>query len=140
MFVGAGKTKKSFSHDNHSPTRNSKWCCPTPCQKRCLFRYMSSQILFCHIPADNPSSIESLFCGPVELSQFNDSLRAGRYEDRIPIGERFPAPVQTGPGTHPASVQWVPGLCPGGKASEAWHLSLTPIQSRDLRGLLKGKL
>jgi hypothetical protein len=32
--------------------------------------------------------------------------------DRIPVGTRFFAHVQTGPGAHPASctVQWVPGL------------------------------
>ena len=28
-------------------------------------------------------------------------------------GARFSAPVQTGPGAHPTSVQWVPGLSRG---------------------------
>ena len=28
-------------------------------------------------------------------------------------GARFSAPVQTGPGAHPAPVQWVPGLSRG---------------------------
>jgi hypothetical protein len=30
-------------------------------------------------------------------------IRAGRSRDRIPMGARFSAPVQTGPGAHPAS-------------------------------------
>jgi hypothetical protein len=32
-----------------------------------------------------------------------DWLRAGRSEDRIPVGARFFAHVQTGPEAHPAS-------------------------------------
>jgi hypothetical protein len=36
------------------------------------------------------------------------TLRAGRSGDRIPVGDTFSIPVQTGTGVHPAS--WVPGV------------------------------
>ena len=32
-----------------------------------------------------------------------DSLRAGRSRNRVPVGARFSAPIQTGSGLHPAS-------------------------------------
>jgi len=41
--------------------------------------------------------------GSVPRSRYSDWLRAGRSGDRIPVGARFSAPVQTGTGTHPAS-------------------------------------
>ena len=40
---------------------------------------------------------------------------AGRSGDRIAVGARFPAPVQTGPGTHPASFTMGTGSFPGVK-------------------------
>ena len=36
------------------------------------------------------------------LSRYNDCLRVGRSGDRIPVGARFSAPVQTSPGARPA--------------------------------------
>jgi hypothetical protein len=36
--------------------------------------------------------------GPRMRSQYSDSLRDGRSGDRIPVGARFSAPVQIGPG------------------------------------------
>jgi cell division septation protein DedD len=38
-----------------------------------------------------------------ELSRYSDWLRAGRSGDRILVGARFSAPVQTSPGAHLAS-------------------------------------
>ena len=50
----------------------------------------------------------------------NDSLRAGRSEDQIPVGARFSAPVQTGPGPHPASYTMGTGSFRG-KTAGAWR-------------------
>jgi hypothetical protein len=43
------------------------------------------------------------------------ALRAGRSGDRISVGVRFFAPVQTGPGAHPASCTMGSGSFPGVK-------------------------
>ena len=40
--------------------------------------------------------------------------------DRIPVGARFSAPVQTGPGAHPASYTMGTGTFPGVKAAGVW--------------------
>jgi hypothetical protein len=53
-------------------------------------------------------------------SRYSDSLRFGRSGDRIQVGARFSAPVQTGPGVHPASYTRGTGAVYGGKAAEAW--------------------
>jgi hypothetical protein len=43
---------------------------------------------------------------------------------------RFSAPVQTGPGAHPASCTVITGFFPGVKIGRAWGWSLTPFQYR----------
>ena len=50
---------------------------------------------------------------PYYLSRYSDSLRAKRSGDRITVGARFSAPVQTGPGAHPASYTMGTGSFPG---------------------------
>ena len=44
-------------------------------------------------------------CGPGLRSRYSDSLGPGRFGDRIPVGARFSAPVQTGPRTHLSSYK-----------------------------------
>jgi hypothetical protein len=60
--------------------------------------------------------LRHFFGGATELQvQYGDWLRAGRSGDRIPVGARFSAPVQTGPGAHPASYTMHTGSFPGVK-------------------------
>ena len=47
--------------------------------------------------------------------RYSDPLRAGRSGDRIQVGTSFSAPVQTGPGAHPASYTMGTGSFPGVK-------------------------
>jgi hypothetical protein len=49
------------------------------------------------------------------LSRYSDWLRAGQSGDRIPVGARFFAHVQTGPGAHPDSCTMGTGYFPGVK-------------------------
>ena len=82
-------------------------------------------------------------------SQYSDSLRLGRSGDRILFGARFPEPVQTSPGAHPASYTMGTGSVPGVKQrgrgvdhpphlaprlKEEYSYTSTPILG--LRGLL----
>jgi hypothetical protein len=52
-------------------------------------------------------------CGPVYHNRYSDSLRGLRTGDRIPVGERFSAIIQTAPGIHPASYTMGTGSFPG---------------------------
>ena len=58
------------------------------------------------------------------LSQYSDWLQAGRSWDRIPVVARFSAPVQTGPGAHPASCTMDTRSFP--EVKSGWGIMLTP--------------
>jgi hypothetical protein len=59
-------------------------------------------------------SVQRLFGHrPPKLSRYSDSLQAGRSGDGIPVRARFSAPVQTGPGAHPALYTMSTGSFPG---------------------------
>jgi hypothetical protein len=52
---------------------------------------------------------------------------AGRSGDRIPVGARFSARVQTGPGAHPASCTMGTGSFPGAKSGQGVTLTPHPL-------------
>ena len=54
-------------------------------------------------------------------------LRAGRSGDRILVGARFSAPVQTGPEAHPASCTVGTGNFPGVKSGQGVTLTPHPL-------------
>jgi len=60
-------------------------------------------------------------------SRYSDWLRDGRSGDRIPVGERFSAPVQIGPGIHPAFCTIGTGAFLGVKSGRGVTLSLHPL-------------
>ena len=60
-------------------------------------------------------------------SRYSDWLRAGRSGDRIPVEARFSAPVQTGPGAHPASCKMGTGSFPGVKSGRGVTLIPHPL-------------
>jgi len=65
--------------------------------------------------------------GPGSLVGIMTTLRAGRSGDLIPVGVRFSAPVQTGPGAHPASCSMGTGSFPGVKSGRGVTLTPHPL-------------
>jgi len=57
-------------------------------------------------------------------SRYSDWLWARQTGDQIPVGSRFSAPVQTGPGAHPPSCTMGTGTFPGVKSGQ--DVTLTP--------------
>jgi hypothetical protein len=61
------------------------------------------------------------------LCEYSDWLRAGPSRDRILVGTRFSAPVQTGPRAHPASCTMDTGSFPGVKCVRGVLLTTHPL-------------
>ena len=61
------------------------------------------------------------------LSRYSDWLRAGRSGDRIPVGARFSATLQTSPGAHPASCTIGTGSFPGVKSGRGVRPTPQPL-------------
>jgi hypothetical protein len=60
-------------------------------------------------------------------SQYSDWLRAGRSRDWFLVGARFSAPVQTGPGAHPASCTMGTRSFAGVKSGHSVTLTRHPL-------------
>ena len=62
-----------------------------------------------------------------ECSRYSNRLWPGWSGDRIPVGTRFSAPVQTSPGAHPASCTKGTGFFLGVKSGRGLTLTLHPL-------------
>jgi hypothetical protein len=62
-----------------------------------------------------------------QRGRYSDWLRAGRSGDRFLVKARFSAPVQTGPGAHPASCTMGTGPFPGVKSGRGVTLTPHPL-------------
>jgi hypothetical protein len=62
-----------------------------------------------------------------QRSRYSNWLRAGRSGDRIPVEGRFSAPVQTGPGAHPASCKMGTRSFQGVKSGRGVMLTPRPL-------------
>ena len=60
-------------------------------------------------------------------SRYSDWLRVGRSGDRIPVGARFSAPVQTDPEAHPGSCKMGTGSSPGVRCGRGVTLTPHPL-------------
>ena len=65
--------------------------------------------------------------GPGSSVGIATELRAGRSGDRIPVGARFSAPVQTGPEAHPASCKMGTGSFWGVRCCRGVMLTPHPL-------------
>jgi len=73
--------------------------------------------------------VQFLYLEITSRKNYNNSawLRAEQSGDRIPVGARFSAPVQTGPGAHPASCTMGTGSFPGIKSCLGVTLAPHPL-------------
>ena len=65
--------------------------------------------------------------GPGSVMGVSDWLQAGRSGDRIPVEAKFSAPVQTGPGFHPAFCTIGTGSFLGVKSGRGVTLTPHPL-------------
>jgi len=87
-----------------------------------VYRTVFSSVGFCWKYSRNR---DSWWVG--QRSRYSDWLRARGSGDRIPMGARLSAPVQTGPVAHPASCTMDTGSFPGLKSGRDVMLAPHPL-------------
>jgi hypothetical protein len=98
-------TNIALMTEHQTPYRMTQAVYDRHASHQCSFTFENFQILY-----------ENLcFWITLVTIYYSDWLRAGRSGDRIPVGARFFAHVQTGPGAHLASCTMGTGTFPGVK-------------------------
>ena len=112
----------SFNYDLHweNTHANNSQCYGLP--NRVLQREHSNSVYCDNLPNNQPS-------GPGSSVGIATGYGAGRSGDRIPVGARFFAPVQNGPGAYPASCTMGTGSFPGVKSGRGPTLTPSPPSS-----------
>ena len=80
---------------------------------KCLLTLSSECFVFTLLPNNMQTARYGILIIPViYVGRYNDFLWSDGFGDPIPVGVRFPAPVQTGPGANPGPV-WTRSLSRG---------------------------
>jgi hypothetical protein len=93
----------------------------------CLVIYLSKTVISTSVSVYVSEIYVSHFSGPGTSVVIATVLLAGRSGDLIPVGVRFSAPVQTGPGAHPASCTIGIGSFQGVNCGRAVLLNTHPL-------------
>ena len=92
-----------------------------------LFQFLGTEPFFQKLTFPQLVVVFLSFYGTLKIISGPGSSRSG---DRIPVGARFSAPVQTGPGSHPASCTMGTGSLPGVKSGRGVTLTPYPLLYR----------